>query len=114
MTRWRIPPENSCGYDWMRFSSVGNADLLEGLDGAAEGGLALESFMEFEGLGELGGDAHGGIERGHGVLENHGDLLASDAAERFLVCALRRSVSSNIAVPAWMRPGGWGMRPSRE
>ena len=64
---------------------VGDADLSEGLDGAGEGRLSLDSLMDLQGLRQLPGDREVGVEGGHGILEDHGDFLAADLAEsRFI------------------------------
>ena len=63
---------------------LGDADFREGFDGAVEGFLAADVFMEGERLDELGADLHEGIQRGHGILENHGNALAADFAQFFL------------------------------
>ncbi len=36
--------------------------------------------MGADGFGDLGADLHDGVEGGHGLLEDHGDLAAADAA----------------------------------
>ena len=37
MARWRIPPENSCGYWLARSSGLGMPDLAEQVDGLTHG-----------------------------------------------------------------------------
>ena len=39
ITRWRMPPDSSCGYCFTRRSGSGNADDHEAVDGALHGGL---------------------------------------------------------------------------
>ena len=64
---------------------VGDADFGESLDGAGASGIALDTKVESEGFGELVDNLEVGIERGHGVLEDHRDPFAADGAQVFLV-----------------------------
>ena len=64
---------------------IGDADFGEGFDGASARFVALDVEMESERLGELVHNLEVGIERGHGILEDHGDALASNGAQVFLV-----------------------------
>ena len=56
---------------------VRDADELEHLDGPLLGGLVLDLFMGEDRLDELFADRDDRVERGHRVLEDHGDLAAA-------------------------------------
>ena len=43
-------------------------------------GFALEVLVETEGFLDLPADGLQGVEGGHGILHDHGDLPAADAA----------------------------------
>ena len=66
------------------FFRLGDADFRECVDGAVECGLAGAIFVQRKRFGELGTHFHERVERGHRVLENHRDPLATDLAELFL------------------------------
>jgi hypothetical protein len=53
------------------FFGFRDADFGEGIDGAVEGGGAAHVFVEFERLDDLIADFHVGVQRGHGILEDH-------------------------------------------
>jgi len=63
------------------FFRVADADGGEGFCGAREGGFAGEAFVDLERFDELGADLEGWVEGRHGVLEDHADAAAADAAE---------------------------------
>ena len=61
---------------------VGKGDLVEGLeDAVADLGPAERGVMGLDGFGDLSADGHDGVEGGHGLLKDHGDLPAALAAE---------------------------------
>ena len=45
ITRWRMPPENSCGNALARSRGVRDADEVEQLDGAARGRLRRDTSL---------------------------------------------------------------------
>src|SRR3954451_5741476 len=73
ITRWRMPPENSCGYESTRSrargiptrssSSIARARLL-----------VRDVLVGQDLLGDLVPDLVDGVERSHGILEDHRDL----------------------------------------
>jgi hypothetical protein len=90
---------------------VGHAHELEQLDhplaGVVVGHLLV---VGRDRLGDLVADGQHRVQRGHRVLEDHGDLLAPDLAHRLLVEVEQVAPSSRIS-PAAIRPGGWGISP---
>ena len=56
-----------------------DAHLVEGVDGFLTRGGASESAMALEHLEEMLANRFDRVERGHGVLEDHGDLRAAHA-----------------------------------
>ncbi|MHC2589673.1 hypothetical protein ACVIG9_003729 [Bradyrhizobium ottawaense] len=64
----------------MRFSGGGNADLGKQVDGAAAGGRLGQVQVGSDRLDDLVTDPVEWIERGEGVLEDHADPFATDAA----------------------------------
>ena len=78
-TRWRMPPENWCGNCFSRRVGVGEARLLQHLDGAlldllAAGGDAVGPDR----LLDLEADAPHRVEVRHRVLRDEADLAAAD------------------------------------
>jgi hypothetical protein len=59
----------------------GNADRGEQGDGRIVGGTAVEAQADAQGLGQLAVNAHDGVERRHGVLEDDGHLRPPHIAE---------------------------------
>ena len=57
-----------------------DAHLVEGVDGFLTRGGAGEATVALEHLEEVFADRLDRVERGHGVLEDHGDLRAAHAA----------------------------------
>ena len=61
--------------------------LLQGLEHGVHLGLGLPAgglVLQQHGLGQLLADAHDGVQGGQGVLEDHGDLIATDPVELVL------------------------------
>ena len=58
-----------------------DAHQLEQLHGAGTGFGAAGLAMAQDGLDDLLSHGEGGIERGHGVLEDHADLVAANVAQ---------------------------------
>ena len=57
---------------------VADAHPLHDLDGLLLGLRLGDALMLFDDLGDLGADGPDGVQRGHGVLEDRGDLGAPD------------------------------------
>ncbi len=57
---------------------VGDADHLEQLDGALERLLLGVAAMQAQALAQLAPDGVDRVERGHGVLENHRNVVAAN------------------------------------
>ena len=91
MARWRMPPENSCGYIFARFRASRDADQVEHLDGPLEGLLLVEPLVDAGHLADLAADGVHRVQRGERVLEDHGDLAAADLAALLLGRSVSRS-----------------------
>ena len=59
---------------------VGNGDVVHGVDGAVRSLLSWKCIVGEDGFGDLVADAHDRVERGHGLLKNHGDARAAELA----------------------------------
>ena len=70
--------------------------------------LARSAPVHLQGLGDLGADGHGGVQRGHGVLEDHADLRAADAP------AVDLRTSEDLRAAQSRRPGGDAARRHRD
>ena len=57
----------------------GNVDEAQHLDGARRRGGTVEALMKHQRFADLARDTEHRIERGHRLLEDHGDLVAADA-----------------------------------
>jgi hypothetical protein len=58
--------------------------MLEQAHRLGVGGLPAHAAMEDERLGDLAPDAAQRVQRGHRLLEHHGDSVAAEAAHRLL------------------------------
>ena len=85
MARWRMPPESWCGYSLTRCCGSGMPTSCSISMARAERGLARHVLVQDQRLADLPADGHDRIERGHRLLEDHGDLVAADAAHGGLV-----------------------------
>ena len=56
---------------------IGNLDQAQHLDGSLARPAGTEAFMDADGFGDLEADGLDRIERGHRLLEDHGDLVAA-------------------------------------
>ena len=75
ITRWRMPPESSCGYCFSAALGFGDAHGLQHLDGALGAPRRRDELgMRLDRLGQLRADRQHRVERGHRLLEDHGDL----------------------------------------
>ena len=77
-TRWRIPPENSCGIGIDALFRALDADLGQQRDGARAGRTFVKREMRADGLDDLVADAIERVEAGQRVLEDHADALSPD------------------------------------
>ena len=77
MTRWRMPPDSLWGYSSTR--SRGEAILTRASISmtADAGGLGGQPAMAHQGFGNLVADREARIERGHRLLEDHGQAVAA-------------------------------------
>src|SRR5499425_2835385 len=57
---------------------VGDVHELEHLDRLVHGRPPPQALVQAQGLGDLLAAGEYGVERGHGLLEDHGDLFAAD------------------------------------
>src|SRR5581483_8746996 len=64
---------------------IGNADLSEHLHAAIERLLARDLLVLEVHLHQLHADAEDRIERGHRLLENHADVVATDLADGLVI-----------------------------
>ena len=63
------------------FGRIWNADFGERIDGAVESNFAVAVLVNGEWFGQLRAHLHERVERGHRVLEDHRDALATDFAQ---------------------------------
>ena len=57
---------------------VRDAHQFQQLDGLVTGSLAVDVLVQLDSFADLHADLLQGVQAGHGVLGNHGDLLAAD------------------------------------
>ena len=76
-TRWRMPPENSCGYCVTRSSGEGTPTSRSSSTARASARLARQALVLDEHLADLVADGIDRVERRHRLLEDHGDVLAA-------------------------------------
>ena len=99
IARWRMPPENSCGYWRARVVGLRDADQVEQLDGPAAGLPVVDVLVRLDHLGDLVADLVHRVQRGQRVLEDHRELLAPDAALDSSCRAPSSSWPRNFAEP---------------
>ena len=78
--RWRMPPDISCGCCEQARLRRGDAHRLQQLARAAPGGGAAGALVHPDRLGHLVADREQRVQRGHRVLQDHGDALAAHVA----------------------------------
>ena len=78
MARWRMPPENWCGYSFARLSGLAMPTSRRTCDGLLLGLGLGEVLVDADGLADLVADGEDGVEARHRVLEDHGDVVAPD------------------------------------
>jgi hypothetical protein len=83
MTRWRMPPDSSCG-TCRSLRGVRNAHLLQQIDRAPPGLFLRDRFVRDDRLDDLDADPVHGIQRRHRVLEDHRDLVPAATCRREL------------------------------
>jgi len=64
---------------------LGNAHQLQHFGGPPHGRGAGQALVQDQRLADLAADGHDRVERGHRLLENHGNLVAADGAHRRLI-----------------------------
>ena len=83
---------------------LGEANFVHGSQNFGSNGAAGQfGMMGLEGFGDLGSDAHRGIEGGHGLLKNHGHAAAPVAAHGFFrkgeqIFTRKRNFSGGLGV----------------
>ncbi len=103
ITRWRMPPENSCGKASARSAACGMPTSVEQLDAPLARRLPRDVVVDADGLGELVADRVDRRERRQRVLEDHRDALAADLrhprvveADQLLAVELDRAVDDGV------------------
>ena len=71
------------------------------------GGALVHVAVQFQGFGELAADGEDGVQRGHRLLEDHGDAVAADGAH-FLFGDLQEVFAVEIDFAADDDAGGIG------
>ena len=79
MTRWRMPPDSSCGYCLARRSGLGMPTQAEHLDGPVLGLLVLDLHVELDLLRDLVADGEHRVQARQRLLEDHRHLVAAEA-----------------------------------
>ncbi len=67
------------------FGGLWDSDVGHGLECDVERVLGLDVLVEEDGLDDLVSDGVDGVERGHGLLEDHGDVVAADLSHLAVV-----------------------------
>ena len=85
IARWRIPPENSCGYWSTRRSANGTPTLFRSsIVARARRRLLHAVVVREDGLRDLVADREHGVQRRHRILEDHRHLAAAEVAKLLL------------------------------
>ena len=85
---------------------VGDVDVVQALHGDVEGLALAHPLVEHDRLHQLVADGEHRVERGHRVLEDHGDLSAPDVAHLLLGEARAGRTSWNRIWPVTTSPAG--------
>ncbi len=85
MTRWRMPPESSCGYCLTRRSGLLMPTALSEFHGLVPARPLGQLLVEDDRLGDLIPDREHGIEAGHRLLEDHRHVVAAHLAHLVVV-----------------------------
>ena len=106
--RWRMPPDISCGILRARGSPARRcAPSLSSPTRALPGAGAAGALVHAERLADLVADGEQRVQRGHRVLQDHGDALAAHAgASRRRTCRSRSSPSNSIRPLVMCAAGG--------
>ena len=80
ITRWRMPPDISCGYCLTRRSGDGMPTRPERLDRPVPGLLLADLLVELDLLGDLVADREDRVQARQRLLEDHRDVVAADLA----------------------------------
>ena len=81
--RWRMPPENWCGYCPARPCRIGDVDLAQELDGALARLRAGETSVGDLALGDLPPDRQDRVQGRGRILEDEADVLPRAGAAAF-------------------------------
>ena len=81
MTRWRMPPDSSCGYVSIRSVAFGMPTCFSRSIARRLACFFEIDFVRDDRLDDLDADPVHGIERRHRVLEDHRDLVPADIAQ---------------------------------
>ena len=85
MARWRMPPENSCGYCvGPLVGACGMPTSSSSSTARALAAVLADVVVGEDHLGDLAADAVHRVQRRQRVLEDHGDALTPDAPDRLL------------------------------
>ena len=87
ITRWRMPPESSCGYCFSRVSACGMRTASSASMARFARRAARQRRCAPRSPRSAAGRCQHRVERGHRLLEDHGDAVAANAPHR----ALRRA-----------------------
>ena len=103
IARWRMPPENSCGYSSTRRAGSGMPTSPSSSIARARACALETSLVGAHRLDQLLADLVERVQRGQRVLEDHRDLVAADRAQLAPRGASTRSVPSNRIRPEMLR-----------
>ena len=87
ITRWRMPPDSSCGYWPSRRSGSGMRTWRRRSSARVARRLAAQAPVDAQALGQLPADGEDRVQRRHRLLEDHADLVAADGAHQIVVGA---------------------------
>ena len=110
--RWRMPPDISCGCCSRRVSGEGMRTAFSSSRARFQALGASRALVHPDRLGHLVADGEQRVQRGHGILQDHGDALAAHAAHLgvgFLqqVLALEQHPAAGDAAPPAAAGAGW-------
>ena len=81
-TRWRMPPDSSCGYERTRPRSIPTISSRSPARASASG--AADAVVRLEHVDELVADPHDRVEHVHRALEDERDVPPADAPQLLL------------------------------
>ena len=82
ITRWRWPPDSSCGNDARRFSGSGRPTRASSSSERLRAASSDIALVQPQRLADLLLHAVQRVQRGHRLLEDHRDAVAADLAQR--------------------------------